>query len=336
MRPTASRAVTRAAACGTLALAVLGGCAGGLQGRGVPPPDGSLALGLAFGDARDPVERALLAGGIAARPAGDDPDAVVAARCPQAPVDGPCRLVFGPNGLYAAQIDVPSTDAEELVARVERWLGPAARGAGPSGVHVGVPRVVAAWERPGWTVAVSHVPADGAAPASAVLRVEYDEATPPVVAGVPLGRRRADVEASLQGQGATLVSRDGEATAYVGCPQGAPDAISCVVQFNQGRAAAVTELHASPAEDQVALEAWRARAERMAGEIGRAPAEACPDAGPDRVGGDCTATWASSRLLVVVGAHRGAGGRHRGAISVYTTWTYPPLAPASAAGAEEE
>jgi len=325
----------RAAACGTLALAVLGGCAGASSAR-LALPDGPRALGLAFGDARDPVERALGAGGIATHPAPDDPDAIVAARCPQAPVDGPCRLVFGPGGLYAAQIDAPPGDVDALVARVERWLGPPASGAGPAGVHVGVPRLVAAWERPGWTVAVSHVAADGAIPASAVLRVEYDAAAPPVVAGVPLGRRRAEVEAALLRQGATLVSQDRDSTAYLGCPQGSPDAVSCVVQFNGGRAAAVTELHPAPAADQAAMDAWHARAERMGSEIGRPPAEACPEAGPDRVGGDCTATWVSSRLLVVVGAHRGAGARHRGAISVYTSWTYPPLAPAPGAEAGEE
>ena len=62
------------------------------------------------------------------------------------------------------------------------------------------------------------------------------------------------------------------------------------------------------------------------GEIGRAPDTTCPAEGPDRVGGDCTAAWSSDRLVVVVGAHRNAGARHRGAISVYTAFTYPPLA----------
>ena len=34
--------------------------------------------------------------------------------------------------------------------------------------------------------------------------------------------------------------------------------------------------------------------------------------------------------MVVVGAHRNAGSSHRGAISVYTAFTYPPLGAASA------
>ena len=51
-------------------------------------------------------------------------------------------------------------------------------------------------------------------------------------------------------------------------------------------------------------------------------------AGPDRIVGDCTATWSSDRLVVVVGAHRNAGSSHRGTISVYTAFTYPALAPA--------
>ncbi len=32
--------------------------------------------------------------------------------------------------------------------------------------------------------------------------------------------------------------------------------------------------------------------------------------------------------MVTVGAHRTAGSKHRGAISVYTAFTYPPLAAA--------
>ncbi len=87
----------------------------------------------------------------------------------------------------------------------------------------------------------------------------------------------------------------------------------------------------TPGEDREALAAWKALSRRFERDFGRPPRTACPDSGPDRVAGDCTATWASERLVVTVGAHRNAGSSHRGTISVYTAFTYPALP----AGADE-
>jgi hypothetical protein len=98
------------------------------------------------------------------------------------------------------------------------------------------------------------------------------------------------------------------------------------VTYRDGRAAAVTEILPVVPDDAGALTAWKILAKKYERDIGRAPDTACPPYGPDRVAGDCTATWLSDRLVVVVGAHRIAGSKHRGAISVYTSFTYPPLA----------
>ena len=95
----------------------------------------------------------------------------------------------------------------------------------------------------------------------------------------------------------------------------------------------MTEIHPTVPDDRGALSAWRVLAKRYERDIGRAPETACPPEGPDRVAGDCTATWASDRLVVVVGAHRNAGASHRGAISVYTAFTYPALG--AGAGVDE-
>ena len=73
------------------------------------------------------------------------------------------------------------------------------------------------------------------------------------------------------------------------------------------------------------MEAWRARTAAVGKEIGRPPEVRCPSGGPERVEGDCTASWSGERLLVVVGAHRSPGGQHRGTISVYLGFSYPPL-----------
>jgi hypothetical protein len=289
-------------------------------------PDGGVALGLPFGKDRAAAERALREAGTPLRPTADDPDAAIADRCPAAPVAAPCRLLFGPMGLYAVQLELPSADAAALVSSVEKGLGrPDAReeAARPAD---GAPALLAAWHRPGWTWTV------GRSGAVAALRVESDSAAPPVVAGVSLGRLRQDVEGALERQGATLVQRDVTATTYLGCPHGAADALSCVVLFRAGRAAAVAEIHPAATDDRGALDAWQGLARRFEADIGRPPATSCPESGPDRVGGDCTATWASDRLVVVVGAHRNAGASHRGAISVYTAFSYPPLA----AKADEE
>jgi hypothetical protein len=324
MTPPLARALGPAtAALLLLAPACATGPRRGVSGTLAPPED-RVAVGLVFGQPRPAVERALDAGGVGHRPAGGDPDALVAERCADAPVASPCRLLFGPAGLYAAQLEVPAAEEGALVGAVVRALGPPARrgGGSPQG---GLPAVVAAWERPSWSIAVSrHAPAGGAA--LAVLHLEYEPAAPPMAAGVPLGRRRADVEHLLERQGATLVQRDAGSTTYLGCPGGTAEAMSCVLQFRGGRAAAVTEVHVTPPEDRDAIAAWGELADRFEAEIGRPPARACPDSGPDRIGGDCTAAWATDRLVVVVGAHRNAGSKHRGAISVYTAFSYPPLA----------
>lgn len=312
-------------------LALLSGCASLRYGRMAAPQESS-ALGLTFGADRTAAQGALRAAGIGVREAADDGDSLIADRCPSAPVAAPCRLVFGPQGLYAIQIDVPHGESAALASAVEKGLGDPDRDADAAPAAEGIPSLVAGWHRPGWTVTVSRT-APHVSPPAAVLRVEYDAAAPPVVAGVPLGRAREDVEGALERQGATLVQRDGGTTTYLGCPQGADEALSCVVLFRGGRAAAVTEIHPAAGDDRAALSAWRILAKRFEKDIGRPPQTACPDAGPDRVAGDCTATWATDRLVVVVGAHRNAGASHRGAISVYTAFTYPPLG--ARAGEEE-
>jgi hypothetical protein len=321
---------TTSRGAGAFVLAVslsLAGCSSFRYAR-MPAPEGDRALGLEFGADRAETERALAAERIAARAAPDDADALLADRCPVTPVRAPCRLLFGPQGLYAAQVEVPARDAGALASSVEKGLGVPDRAAPEqTAAAEGLSTVVAGWERPGWTISVSTTAA-AVQPALGVLRVEYDRAAPPVVAGVPLGRLRDDVEHVLDHQGATVVQRDAGSTTFLGCPHGAGDAMSCVVLFRARRAAAVTEVHPAPADDKGALAAWRLLVKRFEKDIGRAPVTACPDDGPDRVEGDCTATWASDRLVVVVGAHRNAGASHRGAISVYTQFTYPPLASA--------
>lgn len=306
-------------------LAALTGCASLSYGALSPPGDGA-ALGLAFGAERAAAEEALRAAGIGARPAADDPDALVADRCPSAPAAAPCRLFFGPRGLYAAQLEVPASDAGALAGAVAKGLGRPDRGADPAATAAeGVPALLAGWIRPGWTVTVARL-ATPSRPALALLRVERDEAAPPVVAGVALGRLRAEVELALERQGAVLVQRDGGTSTYLGCPQGEAEALSCVVVFRGGRAASVTEVRPAAGDDREALAAWRVLARRFERDVGRPPQTVCPAGGPDRVGGGCTATWTSDRLVVVVGAHRNAGARHRGTISVYTAFSYPPLA----------
>ena len=306
-------------------LLLVGGCASVSYSRLDKPADGR-ALGLPFGEPREAVEKVLRDAGIPFSDAAGDPDAVVASRCPSAPLRTPCRLVFGARGLYAAQVEAPAADAPRLVSSVEDGLGKPTRrgepGAKPEG---GAPALIAAWDRDGWTVGVSQQEMPDAQ-AAAVLRVERDAVAPPVVAGVPLGRRRADVEHLLQLQGAVVVQRDDEATTYLGCPQGDGAALTCVVTFAEDRAVSVTEVHPTPAEDDAALAAWKVLSARLATEIGRQPAASCPPNGPERATGDCTASWASDRLVIVVGAHRNAGGDHRGVISVYTAWSYPPIA----------
>lgn len=297
-----------------LLLVLASACAGGAYRR-LEPPRGAEAFGLTFGAARPDVEAALAAAGVPWRQDPGDADAVLAERCPGAPAPGPCRLLTGPAGLYAAEQDVPVADAGALAGAVARGLGdPGGRKGGD---------LVAAWEPPGWTVAVARHAT--ASPPVATLRAEFDAATPPSVVGVPLGRRRADVEATLKAQGATLIQRDQDATSYLGCPHGEAEAVSCTITFRGGRAAALTEVLPGDPDDRHALEAWRLRADAMAREIGRPPDVRCPPGGPERVGGDCTATWSSDRLVVVVGAHRSPGGQHRGAISLYVGYSYPPL-----------
>jgi hypothetical protein len=326
-RSCVPRAARLAAAIVTLALA---GCATTRLGS-LSAPHGARALGLDFGKDRAAAERALTAVGIPFRADPSDPDALLAERCEGAPAR-PCRLIFGPEGLYAAQVEVPGPEERALVDAASAALGSPSRRGEPS--PAGVASLVAGWERPGWAVGVSrHAPAG--APVTAVLHLEYEEAAPPAVLGVPLGRWRVDVEAVLEQQGAVVQARDAASTIYLGCPQSTSDALTCVVQFERGRAASVTEAWPPRAEDAEALRAWHDLAARYEAEIGRAAQRSCPAAGPDRVGGDCTATWASDKLTVVVGAHRGAGSSHRGAISVYTGFAYPPLAGAAVTDSED-
>ncbi len=329
MTKICSRRSARALALGA-SLAVLAGCAS-LQSARLEPPQGTRALGLEFGVDRAAAQRELRAAGIETREVPRDPDALVADRCPGAPVRAPCRLLFGPQGLYAAQIELPATEAKALADAVERGLGrpDRSRETAADGATV----LVAGWDRPGWTVAVTRGGSGTAEAGRAICRVEYDRAAPPVVAGVPLGRLRDDVERALDIQGAMLIQRDAGASTYLACPQGVGEALSCIVLYRGGRAAAVSEVHRTPADDPGALSAWRVLAKKFEKEIGRAPETVCPADGPDRVAGDCTATWGSDRLVVVVGAHRNAGSRHRGTISVYTAFTYPPL---GGKGDEEE
>lgn len=316
------------------ALLLVGGCASVSYSQ-LQRPSGTRALGLPFGEPREAVESLLRDASIPFTEAPGDPDALVATRCPSAPAKTPCRLVFGPRGLYAAQIEAPASDAGRLVAAAEDGLGkPTRQGGADAKAEDGLPALLASWDRDGWTVGVSRsAPKEGSA--TAVLRVERDAVTPPVVAGVPLGRRRADVEHVLQLQGAVVVARDDEATTYLGCPKGDAAALTCVVSFADDRATSVTEVHPTPAEDDAALAAWRILSGRWTAEIGRAPATFCPSSGPERATGDCTSTWGSDRLVIVVGAHRNAGGEHRGVISVYTAWSYPPVAPGGASAPEE-
>jgi hypothetical protein len=324
------------AGAGRLAAVLLlaGGCAGVSYSR-LEKPVGASAMGLSFGTPRDSVEGTLRDAEIPFAAAPGDPDAVVASRCPGAPARTPCRLIFGPKGLYAAQIEAPPGDAGRLLGAAEGGLGePTRRGEPEAKSEGGIPVVLAAWDRDGWTVGVTRQVAPGSGGA-VVLRVELDAAAPPVVAGVPLARRRAEVEHVLEQQGAVVVQKDDEATTYLGCPLGDGAAVTCVVTFQEDRAASVTEVHPTPPGDDEALAAWKVFAARFATEIGREPVTSCPPNGPERATSDCTATWASDRLIVVVGAHRNAGGNHRGGISVYTAWSYPSLAPEGGAAPEE-
>jgi len=281
-------------------------------------PQGSRLHGLPFGSPRSEVEAALQAAGLRARPDADDAEILHLERCPGETPPGPCRLLFGPAGLYASELELEAQGEgglSALVAGVTRAFGP------PDGDahHLPGAGVAAHWERSGWTVALSRPPEA----TRALLRAEWDAATPPVVAGVPLGRRRAAVEAHLLRRGAIEVDRDARTTSYLGCPDGAPSAHACVVEFHGNRAAAVVEVSGRIEEDFEAQAAWRARTAELARLLGRAPATTCPEGAVER----CVATWTGDRLAVVAGVERGRGGRRRGALSVYVSWAYPPLLP---------
>lgn len=301
-----------------LALAVLlCGCAAARPlafGR----PQGSRLHGLSFGSPRAEVESALQAAGLRARPDADDAEILHLERCPGESPPGPCRLLFGPAGLYASELEVEAAgerDLAALVAGVTRAFGPP----DVEAHHLPGTAVAAHWERAGWTVALSRPPG---AP-RALLRAEWDASTPPVVAGVPLGRRRAAVEAHLLRRGAIEVDRDARTTSYLGCPDGSPSAHACVVEFHGNRAAAVVEVSGRIEEDFAAQAAWRARTAELARLLGRAPTTTCPEGAVE----GCVATWSGDRLAVVAGVERGRGGRRRGALSVYVSWAYPPLLP---------
>lgn len=309
-----------------LLAALLGACATARPPAAAPvePPAGARLHGLEFGQGRAAAEAALRAAGVEARADPADEDTLVAARCPGAAGAGACRLLFGPAGLYASEVRARASGEAELGGLLASLSG--AWGEPDRDWHPGPGSpVVSHWETGGWTVAVSRDP--GAA--EALVRCEWDAATPPTVAGVPLGARREAVEALLARRGAVRVDADAQATTFLGCPDGAPEAHTCVVEFHGGRAAAVVEVFPRHDDDREAMAAWRARSAELEREIGKPPAVACPAAGPDRAAGSCTASWAGQRLAVTVGAQRGPGGRHRGAISLWTSWAYPPLLPAA-------
>jgi hypothetical protein len=308
--------LTRTGLWAVALLPLAAGCMGGASLRRLEPPVGAEAFGVTFGAPRARVEQQLAAAGARPRPDPTDADALVAERCRGLPAEGPCVFHFSPAGLYAAEQQVPLAEAGALLQAVVSGLGPA-RAAAPGSASDG------SWEPVGWSVAVTRHPEWK--PPAATVRAEFDAAAPPVVGGVPLGRLRGDVEAHLDTQGALRIQRDAEATSYLGCPNGDPDAISCTITFRRGRAAAVTEVFPSPADDGEAMAAWQARSAAVERDIGRVPVVSCPATGPDRVEGDCTATWSTSRLVVVVGAHRNQGGQHRGPISVYLGYGYPLL-----------
>src|SRR5512143_1212065 len=166
----------RAAGAVALAASMSVGCASMRYSR-MAAPDGASALGLRFAAERETAVRDLRAAGIAVRDVADDPDAVIADRCPSAPVRAPCRLVFGPQGLYAAQIDVPVAEADALRSAVEKGLGAPDHGEDPAPPAEGVPTLLAGWHRPAWTVSVARS-APHVSPPAAILRVEHDPAAP--------------------------------------------------------------------------------------------------------------------------------------------------------------
>ncbi len=124
---------------------------GSLRYGRMAPPDGARALGIDFGIQRDAAERTLRDRGIPVREVPDDSTALLADRCPDAPLNAPCRLLFGPNGLYAAQVEVPEAEASRLTRAAKRSLGE------PDSISEGqlTPGVlvapIASWRRPGWT-----------------------------------------------------------------------------------------------------------------------------------------------------------------------------------------
>jgi len=297
--------------------ALLGGCAA-VRPPPLAGPQGARLHGLEFGSARPEVEAALRAAGLAARPDPEDAEILHLDRCPGPAFPGPCRLLFGPAGLYASEQELAASsqgEVEAVVAAVTHAFGPPDR----EPHHAPGSEVEAHWEKAGWTVAVSRP----AGARRALLRSEWDAATPPVVAGVPMGRRRAAVEAHLLRRGAVEVDRDASTTSYLGCPDGAPSAHACVVEFHGNRAAAVVEVSGRILEDWAAQEAWRARSAELTRLLGRPPAVTCPEGAIE----GCLASWTGDRLAVVVGVQRGRGGRRRGTLSVYVSWAYPPLLP---------
>ena len=142
---------------------------------------------------------------------------------------GSCRLAFGPAGLYAAEVEAALAGAaglDGLRAALGRVLGAPSRGAETTAPVPGVPRLEAAWLTPEWTVTLARLEREPGA-AVAVVRAEYDRAAPPVVAGVPLWRRREAVEALLERHGSVLVHAEEVASQYLACPEGSVDAQSC-------------------------------------------------------------------------------------------------------------
>jgi hypothetical protein len=325
--------VSRRAALAALAFAA---CATG--GKGLAPSPSTAAapapprdrrfLGLPFGKSIADTEADLARLGITARREG--PDELIADRCPETALPGPCRLEFGPAGLFAAAVATPVPGAEgveELLVRLAPALGPATRVGEPEAALEGSGTFSARFGgAAGFGLALEAVASAGAA--LAVLRAEHEDLAPPQVAGVRLARSRARNEALFEARGIPALEREDEAaTVFRRCPQGSEGARACRIDYREGKVAAVTEVYGSFKDGPAALAEWHRRTQALAEEIGVAAGAECPAEGPPP-GGDCTASWAdpaNERLLVVVGAHQNASGLRRGEITVYALWGWPPL-----------
>lgn len=313
-----------------LASCVTGGTPRPSSSSVTPPaaPTDKRFLGLVFGKSIGDTEAALKEARIAARREG--PDELIADRCPEAALPGPCRLEFGPAGLFAAAVAIPvagATEVEDLLVRLAPVLGRATRLGEPEAALEGSGTFSARFaDTTGFGIAVEVVRTDGAG--VAVLRAEHEDLAPPQVAGVRLARSRVRNEALFGARGIEALEREDEAaTVFRRCPQGSDGARACRIDYREGQVAAVTEVYGSFRDGPAALAEWHRRTRALAEEIGVEAGAECPADGPPP-GGDCTASWAdqaNERLLVVVGAHQNASGPRRGEITVYALWGWPPL-----------